>query len=131
MTQPAIDVHEPPIPEVKLTRGVATICHRQKRRRKERRFALSAVRVAGKDPAAKIVPHWQIRRIGVVAQSDGRLVWLELRQYVARTKVGSPQIVDSHKTQPTHNLTRVPQHADTDLVDAPDQFIRHFPISPS
>ena len=67
----AADIKLAVVGELKLAGGVAAVFDGEKRRREEGRFALAAMGVAGKDPAAVAVPAREVGGVGIVAEDEG------------------------------------------------------------
>src|ERR1700693_6065166 len=70
VTHSPADVHIPIPGQFNLARNIALVGHRQQRRWQERRLALAAMCVAGKNPALVASPDGAIRGIGVMAEPN-------------------------------------------------------------
>ena len=95
-----------------LAGRVAAVSNRQQRRRQERRLALSAVRVARENPAFEPVPHWEIDRIGIVAEGERRPPPIEPAECFARLEPRRPHIVEAENLEAFHLAQLVAKHGD-------------------
>src|SRR5262245_60037111 len=98
MPDATADVERPTGSSRDLARDVSSILHGEQRRRKERRFALPAVRVPGEPPALVCAPLRAIRRIRIVNERD-RHVALAGGECVRRLALPRPEIVDANEIE--------------------------------
>ena len=109
---------------------IAPILHRQERRRQKWRFALAAVGMTRKHPAAVLGPQLLIRRIGIVHehQSSKALARAQCCHRIAATR---PQIIDPNHIEASHRLHFVAQDSYARALCFGDDSCSHGCISPS
>ncbi|MEP7088184.1 MAG: hypothetical protein ABI884_12840 [Gemmatimonadota bacterium] len=93
-----------------LARDITTILNGQQGRRKEWRFALASVRVAGEHPATEVRPRLLIGGIGIVHEHDGRVA-LSCPKRCDRISAMGPEVFHADEIQTTHGSRLASQHA--------------------
>ena len=91
VAEPAIDVHSAARGQVKGTSGVPLVLHRHEWRRQERRFALSAMGMAGQYPPFEPTPGRIVGAVRIVAERQRRTLSVVAGQGLARTEAPGPQ----------------------------------------
>ena len=99
MADAAADIHAAVARQVELAGCVAAVLHRTQRRGQERCFALSAVRVAGEDPAGVFVPTRAVGRVGVVCECDRGTGRIRRCKSFLDFKASGPEIVETDDLQ--------------------------------
>lgn len=79
--------------ELEKACGVALVDHGKKGGREERRLALAAVGMSGKNPAMEGAPALPIDRIGIVAERDGRGGGIVIVEGLERIEFFRPEVI--------------------------------------
>ena len=69
----AVDVEAAIVGEGEFTGGVAAVLNRKQGGGQEGGLALSAMRVAGQNPALVVLPNGQVAGVGIMAEHQSRL----------------------------------------------------------